>query len=544
MLSASSQRNDWMVGLLLFAPFFTIAALATLRYEWALQGDMALEVMRARDVGSNTPLLGAFSRYGWSHPGPALFFLLSIPAKVFSNPSLAVSLLSLLLKWVPLAASFVLLKRNLGNTTAFVFVGLSQLFLLNHRDGIWTIWNPTLGLSIFIFLAVLAISKDQFCFSIVFAVAASNVLVQFHIGFLAPTLLLLLIAVGHQWRAHSPTTKNKIAIDIAASIAVSIIIWLPPLLDQFVGTQNASEIFRYFTSTSENLRDEKVGLTNALEIISNQLLLRAPWNGRSDGNAIGAAMQSSPLWLLVLVVISGSLIFFNKKLKSPFTLPLGFILSTLIASSFIIAQSTQPAYPYLFGWITALSMLFWVILASNILSVMSQSFPQARLLNISIVATASLMILFSSVSILRQEPPYLFEMKATKHIAKNAAEYLRGKTEIGVLHAEGFAGIAFGLMLDLERQGKTLYVERFFDESDTHRERMWGAHRIDKARPPETMTVARGKKIEEFLASSEQWKLLTVFDPENLLTSGGYTATTSEKVVALLVRENSTVSPS
>src|SRR6185436_20011947 len=38
--------------------------------------DTALIELRTFDVGSHTPLLGPFSRFTWTHPGPMLFALL------------------------------------------------------------------------------------------------------------------------------------------------------------------------------------------------------------------------------------------------------------------------------------------------------------------------------------------------------------------------------------------------------------------------------------------------------------------------------------
>src|SRR6476469_5468268 len=40
-------------------------------------GDVALTEISVRDVGgAHTPLFGVYSRYGWHHPGPLLFYAL------------------------------------------------------------------------------------------------------------------------------------------------------------------------------------------------------------------------------------------------------------------------------------------------------------------------------------------------------------------------------------------------------------------------------------------------------------------------------------
>jgi len=42
-------------------------------------GDNALSQLRIADVGHHAVLLGPYARDGWSHPGPAMYFLLALP---------------------------------------------------------------------------------------------------------------------------------------------------------------------------------------------------------------------------------------------------------------------------------------------------------------------------------------------------------------------------------------------------------------------------------------------------------------------------------
>ncbi|MEO6467652.1 MAG: hypothetical protein ABIP21_01020, partial [Acidimicrobiia bacterium] len=47
--------------------------------------DHALMELRVRDVGVHPVQLGLYSRDGWSHPGPLLFFTLAIPYRVLGE---------------------------------------------------------------------------------------------------------------------------------------------------------------------------------------------------------------------------------------------------------------------------------------------------------------------------------------------------------------------------------------------------------------------------------------------------------------------------
>src|SRR5215204_1007749 len=53
-------------------------------------GDIALIELRTRDVlSAHPPLAGAYSRYGWSHPGPLMFYLFAIPYRLLGNDATA-----------------------------------------------------------------------------------------------------------------------------------------------------------------------------------------------------------------------------------------------------------------------------------------------------------------------------------------------------------------------------------------------------------------------------------------------------------------------
>ena len=67
----------WAVIALVTAPI-VVGAVVALGRGGAVASDMALIDLRLRDTGTaNTPLLGPFSRYGWNHPGPLMFWLLA-----------------------------------------------------------------------------------------------------------------------------------------------------------------------------------------------------------------------------------------------------------------------------------------------------------------------------------------------------------------------------------------------------------------------------------------------------------------------------------
>ena len=58
---------------------------------WHPMGDYRTLQLRVSDVGgSQTPLVGLYSRFGWNHPGPWVYWLLAGPARLFGDDGLLV----------------------------------------------------------------------------------------------------------------------------------------------------------------------------------------------------------------------------------------------------------------------------------------------------------------------------------------------------------------------------------------------------------------------------------------------------------------------
>src|SRR4051794_41391322 len=63
-----------------------VMAVRVLAHDWSNPGgDIALIELRTRDVGSHTPLLGSYGRYGFNQPGPLWFFALALPYRLFGS---------------------------------------------------------------------------------------------------------------------------------------------------------------------------------------------------------------------------------------------------------------------------------------------------------------------------------------------------------------------------------------------------------------------------------------------------------------------------
>jgi hypothetical protein len=71
-------RLPWApLGLAVLPLLVSAVALVLVGSEFRPIGDYALTEMHVRDVGRHEVLVGLFSRAGWAHPGPMLFYMMA-----------------------------------------------------------------------------------------------------------------------------------------------------------------------------------------------------------------------------------------------------------------------------------------------------------------------------------------------------------------------------------------------------------------------------------------------------------------------------------
>lgn len=86
-------RDPWAIASVIVAAILTAiviwplldAGRAALELVWRPSGDWAVLTMRVEDVGRHTPLVGPYSRFGWNHPGPLMYWLLAFPYHLFGD---------------------------------------------------------------------------------------------------------------------------------------------------------------------------------------------------------------------------------------------------------------------------------------------------------------------------------------------------------------------------------------------------------------------------------------------------------------------------
>ncbi|MEJ7720435.1 MAG: hypothetical protein WKF58_08280 [Ilumatobacteraceae bacterium] len=117
-------------------------------------GDRAIIEQRTREVFSaDIPLVGAFSRYGWSHPGPLSFYSYAIPYRLLGQQGKAVLVAALAVNAAGVAVAMWMLARR-GLTAFCAGIGLFvALFGGWQPHSLIDPWNPTIAVvAVIVFL--------------------------------------------------------------------------------------------------------------------------------------------------------------------------------------------------------------------------------------------------------------------------------------------------------------------------------------------------------------------------------------------------------
>ena len=372
---------------------------------WRPSGDWAVIALRTDDVGRLTPLLGPYSRFGWNHPGPLLFWSLSIPYRLLgSHPQSVLSAAALLNAVVVVAIAAVAWRRG---RLALVAVTMGALAILFHALGPMILrdpWNPYLTLLPLALLTLLAwsIAEGDRWMWVPF-VAVGSFEVQAHVGYLPmvaalTVAALVLVRTGQPRRSLLPP-ERRTRILLMGSVAIALFVcWLPPFIDQVAGTGNAVAIVDYFIAPGAR----SAGLGTALEVAAGQLRIpAAPWLGSpeqagADGRLLGASLSA----LVVPVLVFAAALWAARR-RAPSAARLQWtVLAVAVAGVVATSRVVGPLYDWIVRWWWVIACLWWLSIVWSAWSVVLVSLRAAAARRGATIALllASLLVVHAGVA--------------------------------------------------------------------------------------------------------------------------------------------------
>jgi hypothetical protein len=383
---------------------FVIAVASLLGYHWYPSSDLALEVLRIKDVGGrHTPLVGMQSRFDWSHPGPLMFWVFAPAYRVFGNTGLLVGAAALNAAAV-IGALFVARRR--GGLPMLAIVAVIAAVLV-HALGpelliqIWNPWVPVLPFLLYVLLAWSVAERDWP--ALPWLVGIGSLVVQSHVSY-APVVFglgFLAVALGAwRWRAASPRVGDDGAIVagdassarpwIVAAGIVGVLAWTAPVVQQFTGHPGnlgaIVESFRY-------PRDPAAGWSTAVGVMGRELGFVGPWIRGNDAGPLGTVVTASaiPAVLVLLATAMLGALAWRRGARDAGRLAL---LAIAGAGLGLVAVSriTGILGAYLVRWTWVLAALVWLSLLWSLWSLRARSSATNALAAVALVIVLGLVV--------------------------------------------------------------------------------------------------------------------------------------------------------
>jgi hypothetical protein len=224
------------------------AAAGALSRPWFPVSDWAvIEQDIARVGGSDTPLIGARSRWGWHHPLPWFTWLLSMPYRLVGNEH-GTLFGTVMLSAASLTTAALLVVRVGGALLAGCFSICTAVLLYSLGVGFLADpWNAYVAFLPWMLAVVLAwVTALGRRWALPWLVAVSSLVVGSHMGyapFVVAIVLAAVIGLVRSYRGRHPWASLRVPMLVA--FAVLLAVWAPALVQEATSDQgNLSLIAR------------------------------------------------------------------------------------------------------------------------------------------------------------------------------------------------------------------------------------------------------------------------------------------------------------
>lgn len=301
-----------------------IALVSVSRETWYPTGDMAQAELHVAGFFSHPPLVGAAGRIGdafapygqGSHPGPAMWFALLPFYLLTGRSSFGMELGMTIMQLAFLVATVFVVRRLAGAMAGLVtaVIGAVLVYSLGPAPFIEP-WNPWGGL--FAFFCFIALCWGITCGRhrwLPGAAFCGFFAVQCHAGYallVGTALAAMVVMLVVQWRCDRP---EGILRSWWLAIGVSVVMWLPPVIDQLRREHgNLGILWHYFTSGTEPDGTPRVyvGLGAALKAFAGEISLPGPWI-RGDFRLPSAAPNVIGL-VIGVAIIAGAVVMLVRQ---------------------------------------------------------------------------------------------------------------------------------------------------------------------------------------------------------------------------------------
>lgn len=421
--------------------------------------DIALIELHVRDVGSEKVLLGPYSRFGWSHPGPSMYYLLAVPYRLLGSTSANLLIGALLLNTAALVGVTIVAWRRGGavlGALTFLLLGLTVRALGPQflRDP-WNPHLPVLPLALLLLTAwSLALGKR---WALPVAAALASFVTQSHTGYAPVTAVVLAVAlVGF---VRSRPVRPLPAAALAAGIVG--LLWLPPVLEEVVHRPgNLRSLLDFYTGDHA-----ATGLGRGVRAVALQLGATPEWLvGRRPVQPFDGAVQlrSRIVPVAVVPVILAAVVGWRRGWRDIRWLS-GLVVALILAAVASMSRVTGALLPYLTVWTWIVGVMAWLLAGAALTRWVCDVRPAlGRPICRSLVVAGGAVLVVNSVSAASAGTPTGYESRIVGELGAGLATALAQDPDVVHLDVAGsFASGQYspGVALQLERRGWRVEVD-------------------------------------------------------------------------------------
>lgn len=427
-------------------------------------GDLALTELQTRDVGRTWIDLGPYSRDGWSHPGPALFYALAPLYRLLGSVDINLSVAALAINGAAVAGMALIARRRGGVPLMLITLVALALTLRSlgpdHTRTAWNPWIPVLSYGLVVFLTWALACGERWALPA--AVVVASAVAQTHVGYVA--LALPLVVMGAVWlvAATPGGTRRRLVVPGLVALAAIAVMWFPPALDQ---VRNDPGNLRYSASwlREGGLADEGVNtLADGWNtVVSSQWSVPPEWAFGTRPLPLSTEAASTvdprPAILLAAVALAAWYLV-RRRVSGAVQLVTVWLVATAVAVV-ATARTVGPIYDYRVAFTLPLGMVGGIIVAWAGWTALTARWPslERRALVPGAAALVAVGVLagMSSVAHVRAGEPASMDADLMRRLVPEVVDGLPpGQGEV-LVAGRSFGGSIFrsGLVLGLEKAG-------------------------------------------------------------------------------------------
>ena len=513
-ISVGSRTGDRLAAIALAFTLLplvvsAVALVVKVGGDYAAGSDIGLTELRTFDVGRHPVLLGPYSREGWNHPGPALFYALALPYRLTGSHSIGLTLGALLINGLAIAGVALVALRVAGVPCMLLsLVGCAVLLRSLGPAFLRDPWNPYITVLPFGLLVFLtwAMTRGE-AWALPIGAGVASFCVQTHVGYapIAVPLLvwgaisLIVLTVRRHSDAVDERKRRSRALIRAGVVAacVLILMWLPAMIQQVLDSPgNLTEVVQYFNHP----KDPTHTFAEGYRVVSGQFELTPQWlTGHLDVIPFSGEpylLYSAPLPLLLIPLGLALLAFWRWRYTDAVRLG-AVLLVALVVGVFSVARIIGPAYAYRLRWTWFLGALAFIVVLWAAWTLISRQTrgSDAGQRGLAAATLSALIVLscVNAVSATRAGTPHDDVSAALKKLGPAVEAALpKGRGDVLVFSTVAGAEFQPGFVRYLERRGIAARVDRSVEDA-------YGTHRVHRPDAPlrAALTIAAHEDFDE-----------------------------------------------